>query len=305
MKKSSRVYIAGHSGFIGSALTRRLQASGYKNLILKTREELDLTQQANVDRFFSKTRPEYVFLLAAKVGGIAANSAKPADFIYENLAIQTNVIQAAYRHGVKKLIFPGSSCMYPKHCPQPMKEEYLLSGPIEPTNEPFALAKICGVRMCQAYNRQLGAAFISVVPATAYGPGENFTANGHVMAGLISRFCGKNKTVSVWGTGKPRREFIYIDDLVDALVFLMLNYRGNEIINIGTGEEISIRRLAEFIKKSAGFKEKMTFDHSRPDGMPRRLLDAQKIRKMGWRPRVSLKKGIDLTCAWYQGRCCP
>ncbi|MFA4854914.1 MAG: GDP-L-fucose synthase [Candidatus Omnitrophota bacterium] len=297
MNKNSPIFVAGHTGFLGSALTRKLKASGFKSLILKTNKEIDLTDQDKVDKLFKKTRPEYVFLLAAKVGGIRANHTYPADFIYQNIAIQANVMQAAYKYKAKKLIFPGSACMFPKYCPQPMKEDYLLTGLIEPTNEPFAVAKIAGVKTCQAYNRQYKTDFISVVPATIYGPGDHFDVDGHVMAALIKKFC--EREVKVWGSGKPKREFIFIDDVVSALIFLMQNYSGSEIINIGTGTEISIKNLAKKINDITLFKGKVTFDTSKPDGMPRRLLDSRKLLNMGWRPKVDLDKGIKLTCAWY------
>ncbi len=296
----------------------------YNNLIFKTHKELDLTNQAKTEKLFKDSRPEYVFLLAAKVGGIYANNTYPADFIYQNIAIQSNVIHAAYKYGVKKLLFPGSACMYPKFCLQPMKEEYLLTGAIEPTNEPFAVAKIAGVKMCQAYNRQYKTNFICVVPATVYGPGDHFNLNGHVMAALIEKFHGKevnpvreqnsltgcavggikppvafSNGVKIWGTGKPKREFIFIDDAVEALIFLMKNYSGNEIINIGTRAEISIAGLAREIKEIISFKGNVSYDKNKPDGIPRRLLDSTKLLNMGWIPKVELKKGIKLACEWY------
>lgn len=298
MKKNSRIYIAGHTGFVGSALTRKLKALGFKNLILRTHKEIDLTDQDKVRKLFKSTRPEYVFLLAAKVGGIQANNAYPADFIYQNISIQANVIQVAYIYNVKKLLFPGSACMYPKHCPQPIKEDYLLSGPIEPTNEPFAIAKIAGVKMAQAYNRQYKTNFISVVPATIYGPQDHFDESGHVMAALIRKFSGKE--VIVWGSGRPKREFIFIDDAVEAMIFLMQNYSGSEIINIGTGKEISIKELAQKIKEITSFQGKITFDTGKPDGMPARLLDSSKILNMGWKPKVNLEEGMQVTYDWYR-----
>ncbi|MFH1666152.1 MAG: GDP-L-fucose synthase [Elusimicrobiota bacterium] len=297
MKKNSRIYVAGHTGFIGGALIRRLKKLGYNNLIFKTHKELDLTNQAKTEKLFKKSRPEYVFLLAAKVGGIHANNTYPADFIYQNTAIQSNVINAAYKFGVKKLLFPGSACMYPKLCPQPIKEEYLLTGAIEPTNEPFAVAKIAGVKMCQSYNRQYKSDFICVVPATVYGSRDHFDLNGHVMAALIEKF--HEEEVRIWGTGKPKREFIFIDDTVEALIFLMKNYSGNEIINIGTGAEISIAGLARKINEIVSFKGNVYYDKSKPDGIPRRLLDSTKLLNMGWMPKVDLKEGIKLTCEWY------
>lgn len=297
MKKNSRIYVAGHTGFVGSALTLKLKELGFKNLILKNHKEIDLIDQDKVDKLFRSARPEYVFLLAAKVGGIQANNAYPADFIYQNIAIQANVIQTAYKYKAKKLLFPGSACMFPKYCPQPMKEDYLLTGPLEPTNEPFAVAKIAGVRMCQAYNRQYKTNFISVVPATIYGPGDHFDANGHVMAALIKKFYGKE--VKVWGSGKPKREFIFIDDVINALIFLIQNYNGSEIINIGTGIEISIKNLTQKIKEITLFKGKVVFVRSKPDGMSRRLLDSRKLLDMGWKPKIGLEKGIQLTREWY------
>lgn len=298
MQKNSRIYVAGHTGFVGSALTGKLKVLGFKNLILRTHKQLDLAKQKKVDKLFREQCPEYVFLLAAKVGGIRTNSIYPADFIYQNIAIQANVIQAAYKYKAKKLLFPGSACMFPKYCQQPMKEEYLLTGPIELTNEPFAVAKIAGVKMCQSYNRQYKTDFISVVPATIYGPGDHFDVDGHVMAALIKKFCGK--VVKVWGSGKPKREFIFIDDVVNALIFLMQNYSGSEIINIGTGIEVSIKNLAQKIKEITSFKGKIMFDTSKPDGMPRRLLNSRKLLNMGWKPKVDLEKGIKLTYAWYK-----
>lgn len=298
MKKNSSIYIAGHSGFVGSALTRKLKELGFKNLILRTHNELDLANQDRVNKFFKETLPEYVFLLAAKVGGIYANNNYPAEFIYQNTAIQTNVIHAAYKHGVKKMLFPGSACMYPKYCRQPMKEEYLLTGLIEPTNEPFAMAKLAGVKMCQSYNRQYKTNFISVIPATIYGPGDHFDANGHVVGALIKKFCGKE--AKIWGSGKAKREFIFIDDVVSAFIFLMQNYKGSEIINIGTGMEASVKNLAQRIKDIVSFRGKITFETDMPDGSSRRLLDSTKLLSMGWRPKIDLEKGVNLTCQWYK-----
>lgn len=297
MNNNSRIYVAGHSGFVGRALVGKLRRKGFKNLILKTHKELDLMNQGKVDKLFLRFHPEYVFLLAAKVGGIHANNTYPADFIYQNITIQTNVMHAAYKHGVKKLLFLGSACMYPKHCLQPIKEEYLLTGPIELTNEPFAVAKIAGVRMCQAYNRQYKTNFISVVPATIYGPGDHFDLSGHVMASLIDKF--SRGDAKVWGTGRPKREFIFVDDLAEALIFLMQNYSRSELINVGTGQEISITDLAGKIKELISYKGKISFEASKPDGMPRRLLDSTKILSMGWKPKVNLERGIKLTCKWF------
>ncbi len=304
MKKNSRIYVAGHMGFIGSAVLAALKNRGYGNLIHKTHKELDLINQGKVNAFFRCTRPEYVFLLAARVGGIYANSAYPAEFIYQNLEIQSNVIHAAHIYGVKKLIFPGSACMYPKTCPQPMKEEYLLSGPMEPTNEPFAIAKIAGIKMCQAYNRQYKTKYICCVPAAVYGPGDHSGLSGHVVSSLIARIhnakVSGQKEAVVWGTGKPKREFIYIDDAADALIFLMQNHKEIGIVNIGAGEEISIKGLAFLIKSIAGFKGSLAFDTTKPDGNARRLLDLTKINAMGWRPKVSLKAGLSQAYNWFR-----
>ena len=306
MKKKSRIYVSGHCGFIGSAVVSRLKQSGYRNLILKTHKELDLIDQKHTERLFKEEKPEYVFLFAARTGGILANSAYPAQFIYDNLAIQANVIHAAYKFGVKKLLFPGSSCMYPKFCRQPIKPGYLLTASIEPTNEPFALAKISGIKLCQAHNRQYKTDFICVVPATVYGPADHFDVNGHVVSGLMEKFHnasgrrGRKGEVRIWGTGKPKREFIFIDDVADALIFLMHKYSGSEIVNIGTGEEFSIRRLAEKIKDVASFKGRIVYEKDKPDGIPRRLLDSSLIFRLGWRPKVSLNEGLKDTYQWYK-----
>lgn len=304
MNKSSRIYIAGHTGFIGSTVLAVLKRRGYRKLIYKTHQELDLTKQEKVNAFFKRTKPECIFLFAARVGGIYANNTYPADFIYQNLAIQSNVIHAAYLYGAKKLIFPGSACMYPKSCPQPMKEEYLLNGPIEPTNEPFAVAKIAGIKMCLAFNRQHKTKFISCVPATGYGPNDYFGPNSHVVSGLIGRIhnakVSGQKEVVVWGSGKPMREFVYIDDIVSALIFLMQKYEGSVIMHIGTGREISIRSLACLIKEVIGFKGRLVFDTTKPDGNLRRLLDSQAIKKLGWNANIDLSAGLRLTYKWYK-----
>jgi GDP-L-fucose synthase len=311
VNKNSRIYIAGHRGLVGSALHRRLLAEGHRNIMVRRHGELDLMHQAEVDTFFKAERPEYVFLAAAKVGGILANSTHPAEFIYENLVIETNVIHAAYSAGVKKLLFLGSSCIYPRECPQPMKEEYLLSGKLEPTNEAYAVAKIAGIKMCQSYNRQYGTRFISVMPSNLYGPGDSFDLQaGHVLPALIRRFheaktkkkpqgTRDRETVILWGTGAPRREFLHVDDLADACVFLMKHYDGSEIINIGVGKDITVRELAELIVEIVGFQGSIRFDASKPDGTPRKLLDVNRLRSLGWQPRISLREGIEMTYRWY------
>jgi len=303
MKKNSLIYVAGHTGLVGSAIVRRLLKLGYKNLLFKTHRELDLTDKKKTEVFFKKELPEYVFLAAAKVGGIFANNRYPADFIYQNIMIQTNVIELAYRYRVKKLLFFGSSCIYPKICPQPIKEEYLLSGHIEPTNEPYAIAKIAGIKLCQSYNRQYGTNFISVIPANIYGPGDHFNDEGHVIPNLIKKFHEakkrKEKGVAIWGTGKPRRDFLYGDDLAEACILLMNRYRGSEIINIGSENGISILKLATLIKEIVGFKGRIVYDRMKPDGMPRRLLDISKITALGWRPKAELRRGLRLTYEWW------
>ncbi len=304
MDKGARIYVAGHRGLVGSAILRRLQAEGYRNIITRTRQELDLTRQEAVERFFREERPEYVFLAAAKVGGILANATYPADFIRDNLLIQTHVIDAAYRFGVKKLLFLGSSCIYPKFAPQPMKEEYLLTGPLEPTNEAYAVAKIAGIKMCQAYRRQYGFRAISLMPTNLYGPGDNFDLEtSHVIPALIRKFHeakvqGKEEVV-VWGTGNPRREFLHVDDLADAAVFLMHHYDDEAIINVGVGKDISIRELAQLIASIVGFEGRIVFDTSKPDGTPRKLLDVSRLFALGWRPRISLEEGLRQTYAWF------
>jgi GDP-L-fucose synthase len=312
MDRDARIYVAGHRGLVGSALMRRLQAGGYTNLITRTHAELDLTDQAAVREFFEREQPEYVFLAAAKVGGILANDTYPAEFIRDNLAIQTNVIHEAWRAGVKRLLFLGSSCIYPRDCPQPIKEEYLLTGPLEPTNRPYAVAKIAGIEMCWAYNRQYGTQYLAVMPTNLYGPGDNYhPENSHVIPALIRRFheakVKGEPSVTVWGTGTPRREFLYSDDMADACVFLMslpdekfdsvLNppHSAPPLINIGVGEDLTIRELAETIARVVGYEGKITFDPSKPDGTPRKLLDVSRLRALGWRARVSLREGLQNT----------
>lgn len=304
MDKGSKIYVAGHRGLVGSAILRKLRAEGYTNLVTRTRQELDLRDQAAVNRFFEEERPEYVFLAAAKVGGILANSTYPADFIRDNLLIQTHVIDAAYRYGVKKLLFLGSSCIYPKHAPQPMKEEHLLTGPLEPTNEAYAVAKIAGIKMCQAYRRQYGFNAISLMPTNLYGPGDNFDLQtSHVLPALIRKFheakVSGEREVVVWGTGTPRREFLHVDDLADAALFLMERYDSEEIINVGVGEDLSIRELAELVAEVVGYRGEITFDTSKPDGMPRKLLDVSRLFALGWRPKIPLRDGIRQTYEWF------
>jgi len=327
--------VAGHKGLVGSALLRKLKSEGYDNLLTRSHKDLDLMRQVDVEVFFDSEKPEYVFLAAAKVGGIWANDTYPAEFIYSNMMVQSNVIHAAYKSSVKKLLFLGSSCIYPRACPQPMKEEYLLSGKLEPTNEPYAIAKIAGIKMCQAYNRQYGTNFVSVMPTNLYGPGDNFDLEtSHVLAALIRKFheaklrmakppevggsrlvadsdasseallersapqASSSPTVTVWGTGKPRREFLHVDDLADACLFVMKNYDQSDIINIGTGRDISIRELAGMIKEIVEFEGGMTFDPTKPDGMPKKRLDVSKMTNLGWKPKISLRDGIRRTYDW-------
>jgi GDP-L-fucose synthase len=306
MKTDAKIFVAGHGGLVGSAIVRQLQAEGHDNLVLRTRDQLDLRNSAAVKAFFETERPDYVFLAAAKVGGIWANSRYPADFIYDNLVIQTNVIHNAYLAGARKLLFLGSSCIYPREAAQPIREEYLLTGPLEPTNDAYAIAKIAGIKMCQAYNRQHGTNFISAMPTNIYGPHDNFDPqNSHVLPALIRKFHQAKKAgdpaVTVWGTGRPRREFLHADDLADAAVFLMNNYDENELINVGVGEDLTIRELAELIREAAGFAGDIVFDPSKPDGMPRKLLDVSALRALGWNPKISLKEGIASTYRWYAG----
>jgi len=304
MEKDARIFVAGHRGLVGSAILRRLKRSGFANLLLRSYEQLDLERQERVEAFFDRERPDYVFLAAAKVGGIWANSTFPAEFIYNNLVIETNVVHASYLHGVRKLLFLGSSCIYPKHCPQPMREEYLLSGYLEPTNEPYAVAKIAGIKMCQAYNRQYGARFISVMPTNLYGPGDNFDLQtSHVLPALIRKFheakTNGDKSVEIWGTGTPRREFLYVDDLADACLFLMNHYEEDDIINVGSGKDQSIRELAGLIGEIVGFEGELRFDHTRPDGTPLKLLDVSRLTALGWRARTPLREGIKQAYQWY------
>ena len=304
MEKNSKIFVAGHRGLVGSAIERCLKKQGFENLITKSRVELDLTSQAQVEEFFHVEKPDYVFLSAAKVGGIHANDTYPADFIRDNLQIQTNIIDSACRSGVKKLLFLGSSCIYPKFAPQPMKEEYLLTGELEPTNEWYAIAKIAGIKMCQAYRRQYGFNAISLMPTNLYGPGDNFNlANSHVLPALIRKFhdgkVNNEHQVTVWGTGTPKREFLHVDDLADASVFLMNRYNEEGIVNIGVGEDISIAELAQVVKEVVGFTGHIVFDTSKPDGTPRKLLDVSKLTSLGWKAKISLRDGVVSTYDWY------
>lgn len=301
MHTSSRIYVAGHHGMVGSAIVRRLQAEGFDNLVLRTRQELDLTDQGAVEDFFAAERPEYVFLAAARVGGIHANNTYPAEFLRNNLAIQTNVIHSAWENGAKKLLFLGSSCIYPRDCPQPIKEEYLLTGPLEPTNEAYAIAKIAGIKMCQAYRRQHGFDAICAMPTNLYGFGDNYhPENSHVVPALIRRFheakAVNAEEVVVWGSGTPLREFMHVDDLAAALLMLMRCYSKAEIVNVGTGEEVSIGELAQLIAGTVGYEGAIRFDASKPDGTPRKLLDSSHLAGLGWRPLIPLQQGLYLTC---------
>jgi len=300
MKPDSKIYVAGHTGLVGSAIVRKLEKKGYTNIVTRTMEALDLTNQCATDEFFKTQKPEFVFLAAAKVGGIEANNTYPADFAYINLAIETNVIKAAHDHKVKKLLFLGSSCIYPKNCPQPIKEEYLLTGPLEPTNEAYAIAKIAGLKMCQFFKKQYGDDFISAMPTNLYGPNDNYDLQtSHVLPALIRKIheakVNNAPYVELWGTGTPRREFLYVDDLADAVVFLIKTYEGEEHINIGTGEDVTILELAEIIKEIVGYSGKIKFDATKPDGTMRKLLDVSKLAELGWKSGVSLKEGIELS----------
>ena len=304
MNKISKIYISGHSGLVGSAIMRRLKNDGYNTVVVRTHAELDLTDAKAVELFFQNERPEYVFCAAAKVGGLHANDAFMADFAMENLKITINLIDSAYKNGVRKLLYLGSSCIYPRECPQPVKEEYLLSAPLEPTNEGYALAKIIGVKLCDYYKKQYGADFISCMPANLYGPNDCYDeSKNHVVPALIQRFhnakINNTPSVEIWGTGKARREFMYVDDAADACVFLMNNYSGPGIINVGNGNDTSIGELAQVISDVVEYKGRIEFDLSKPDGMPRRCLDSSRILDMGWKPRTPLYQGIEQTHQWY------
>jgi GDP-L-fucose synthase len=315
MNSGSKIYVAGHRGLVGSAIVRKLQAEGYGNLVLRTSSELDLRDQSAVTSFFAAERPDYVFVAAARVGGIYANNTYPAEFIHDNLMIQTNVIHQAYRAGVTRLLFLGSSCIYPKMAPQPLKEEYLLSGPLEPTNEPYAIAKIAGIKMCQSYNRQYGTRFLAAMPTNVYGPNDNFDPmNSHVLPALIRRFheakMAGAERVTIWGSGTPCREFIHVTDLADASVFLM-NLPGERVaellsadygpfVNVCTGEELTIRDLAMLVKEVVGYAGELVFDATKPDGTPRKLSDPSRLNALGWQHRIGLADGLRSTYAWYR-----
>ena len=307
MNKQSKIYIAGPRGLVGSALVRKFQELGYYNLILKTRNELNLLNQQEVADFFAVEKPEYVFLAAAKVGGIGANSTYPADFVYENIMIQTNIIHSAYENKAKKLLFLGSSCIYPKMAEQPIKEESLLTGELEPTNDAYAIAKIAGIKMCQAYNKQYGTNYISVMPTNLYGPNDNFDLEkSHVFPALIRKFheakINKEAEVVVWGTGTPIREFLYVDDLAEACIYLMDNYNDDKIVNIGTGVGVTIRELAESIAKVVGYEGKLVFDTSKPDGTPIKINDVSYLNSLGWQAKTDLLSGIEKTYNWYKSK---
>jgi GDP-L-fucose synthase len=297
MEKSSKIYVAGHRGMVGSAIVRRLKAEGYSNIITRGSSELDLRDQEAVQNFFKEERPEYVFLAAAKVGGIMANNTYRADFLYENLMIQNNVIHQCYEHDVKKLLFLGSSCIYPKLAPQPLKEDSLLSGFLEPTNEPYAIAKIAGIKLCEAYRDQYGCNFISAMPTNLYGPNDNYDLkNSHVLPALIRKFSEAKKAnaphVEVWGSGSPLREFLHVDDLADACFFLMMNYDEKQFVNVGVGKDITIKELAETIREISGFQGEIRWDTTKPDGTPRKLMDTSKLTSMGWKPKIRIVDGI-------------
>ncbi len=305
MELDAKIYVAGHRGMVGSAIVRRLESKGHGNLLLRSRSELDLTDQSAVQRFFAAERPEYVFLAAARVGGIHANRSYPAEFIHQNLAIQTNVIHAAWQYGARKLEFLGSSCIYPRLAPQPMKEDHLLTGSLEPTNQWYAIAKIAGLKMIQAYRRQYEFRGISLMPTNLYGPGDNFDLkDSHVLPALIRKFheamLAGAAEVTVWGSGKPRREFLHVDDLADAAVFLMERYEDEEIINVGTGEDLTIEDLAGLVKEVVEFDGRIVYDTTMPDGAPRKLLDVSRLRSLGWSPRIGLREGVAAAYEWFQ-----
>jgi GDP-L-fucose synthase len=305
LTQNASIFVAGHRGLVGSAVMRSLQRQGFGNLIVRSHSELDLTEQSAVREFFNAARPQAVIMAAARVGGILANDSHPAGFLRDNLLIQDNVIDAAHRHGVEKFVFLGSSCIYPKMAPQPIKEDYLLTGPLEPTNEWYAIAKIAGIKMCQAYRREYGFNAISLMPTNLYGPGDNFDLqSSHVLPALIRKFHESkvrgDGSVGIWGTGSPRREFLHVDDLADAVVYLLRNYDGEPIVNIGWGEDVTIRELAEMVMSAIGYTGELAFDPTKPDGTPRKLLDVSRLHGLGWRPRISLKEGIAATYNWFK-----
>ena len=305
MQKDSRIYVAGHRGLVGSAIFRALQAAGYQNVFGRTRAELDLQDTSAVRKFFAAEKPDYVIDAAAKVGGILANDTEPAEFIYQNLAIQNNIIHSSYEHGVKRLLFLGSACVYPKICEQPIKEEYMLTGALEPTNEAYAIAKIAGYVMCRSYNRQYGTDYISVMPANLYGPGDNFDLNSsHVIPALIRKFSEAKKTgapsVTLWGTGKPTRDFMYVDDMADACVFIMNVQHEYDLLNIGTGVDRSIAEIAEALQRVSGYEGRLVWDTTKPDGQPRRRVDTARLEGMGWKSKIPLEEGLRKTYAWYE-----
>lgn len=306
MEKEARIYVAGHRGMVGSAVLRLLQSRGYANLLVKTSDELDLRDGRLVAQWFTEAKPDYVIVAAAKVGGIWANNTRPAEFIYDNLAIQTNLIHQAYLHGVKKLLLLGSSCIYPRDSPQPIREEHLLTGPLEKTNEWYAVAKIAGIKMCQAYRRQYGCDFIAAMPTNLYGPNDNFELeSAHVLPALIRRFHEAKQSgvaPTLWGSGTPRREFLYVDDCAEACLSLMEGYSGEEIVNVGAGQDISIAELATLVAEAVGYQGEIRWDRTKPDGTPRKLMDSSKMRAMGWRPRVGLREGIERTYEWYRAQ---
>jgi GDP-L-fucose synthase len=305
LNQSSKIYVAGHRGLVGSAVVRALEHKGFTNLVLRTHDELDLTNQADVSSFFEAEHPEAVILAAARVGGIHANNSRPALFIRDNLLIQDNVIDAAHRSGVGKFVFLGSSCIYPKLSPQPIKEEYLLTGSLEPTNEWYAIAKIAGLKMCQAYRREFGFNAISLMPTNLYGPGDNFDLqNSHVLPALIRRFheakVRGDESVTIWGTGTPRREFLHVDDLADAVLYLLHSYDAEPIVNVGWGQDVTIRELADLVMSAIGYNGRLIFDATKPDGTARKLLDVSRLTDLGWQPRIPLKIGIERTYAWFK-----
>lgn len=307
MNKEAKIFIAGHRGMVGSAIHRRLLSLGYTNIVIRTSAELDLRIQERVNEFFEAERPSYVFLAAAKVGGILANNTYRADFIYENIMIQSNIIHSSYATGVKKLMFLGSSCIYPKMAPQPLKEEYLLTGLLEPTNEPYAIAKIAGIKMCDAYRSQYGCDFISVMPTNLYGPNDNYDLqNAHVLPSLVRKFheakINNTPEVTIWGTGSPKREFLHADDLADACIYLMNTYSDDGLVNIGTGEDISIHELALMIKEVVGYQGSVVYDRTKPDGTPRKLMDVTKLTSLGWTYTIPLKRGLEMVYQEYQSR---